>query len=60
MKRGLAAGGPYVPLQLGLLAPSAFSDAFAKTGWTYYYVVTAEDLDGDESTPSSELSAVPT
>jgi endonuclease I len=55
VKRGLAAGGPYVALQLGLLGASAFSDAFAKTGRTYYYVVTAEDLDGDESTPSSEV-----
>ncbi|MCS5637218.1 MAG: endonuclease [Myxococcota bacterium] len=56
VKRGLAAGGPYVALQLGLLGASTFSDAFAKTGWTYYYVVSAEDADGDESTPSSEVA----
>ena len=56
VKRGLAAGGPYVDLQLGLLALSEFSDVSAKTGWFYYYVVTAEDSDGDESAPSGELA----
>jgi hypothetical protein len=56
VKRGLAAGGPYVDLQLGLLALSEFSDVSAKTGWFYYYVVTAEDGDGDESAPSGELA----
>lgn len=55
--RGLAAGGPYVELHLGLETVSEFSDVFVQTGRIYYYVVTAVDLDGDESVVSAEVSA---
>ena len=58
VRRGLAAGGPYVELHVGLLGVSTFSDASAKTGWTYTYVVSAEDADGDESAPSSEVEVI--
>jgi endonuclease I len=56
--RALAPGGPYVALQLGLLTSSQFTDVSVNSGSFYYYVVTAVDLDGDESVLSAEL-AVP-
>jgi endonuclease I len=56
--RALAPGGPYVPLQLGLLTSSQFTDVSVNSGSFYYYVVTAVDVDGDESVLSAEL-AVP-
>ena len=55
--RGLAPGGPYVELHLGLETVSEFSDVFVQTSRIYYYVVTAVDLDGDESLVSAEVSA---
>jgi hypothetical protein len=55
--RALVPGGPFVALHLELLAGSEFSDLFAQTGHLYYYRITAVDLDGDESVPSSEVSA---
>jgi len=56
VKRGLAPGGPYVDLNLGLLVTSDFIDHSAKSGWLYYYVVTAENTGGEESADSLELA----
>jgi len=42
-----------------VLANSAFVDTTAINGTTYYYVVTAEDTIGNESTASTETSAIP-
>ena len=56
LQRGLAPGGPYVDLHLGLLTASDFVDHSAKSGWLYYYVVTAENAGGEESLPSNELA----
>ncbi len=56
--RALAPGGPYLPLQLGLLISSQFTDVSVNSGSFYYYVVTAVDVDGDESVLSAEM-AVP-
>lgn len=48
--------GPSITLHGGLLASSHFTDVSAQIGGLYAYSVTAEDLDGDESAPSAELS----
>ncbi len=58
--RSDTAGGPYTALQGGLQAPSFFLDSTVVNDSTYYYVVTAEDASGNESTESFEVSATPT
>jgi hypothetical protein len=56
--RTLGPGEPYAPLQPGLLPSSLFTDVSVNSDSLYYYVVTAEDVGGDESLPSAPL-AVP-
>lgn len=42
------------------LTSSEYTDNDVTAGTTYYYVVTATDLSGNESDPSNEVSATPT
>lgn len=56
--RGESLGGPY-PLPVGIvLAPATtFVDNGLTSGTTYYYVITAEDTDGNEGDVSDEAFA---
>jgi len=56
--RSTTQGGGYSAIASGL-SGSAYSDASAVNGTTYYYVVTASDNDGNESSQSSEAQATP-
>ena len=55
--RATSAGGPYTQLNGSPLAASEYDDASVVNGTTYYYVVTAVDLTGNESGQSSEVAA---
>ena len=55
--RGFSSGGPYSNIVSGLTS-TAHSDAGLANGTTYYYVVTAENANG-ESAYSSEAFATP-
>lgn len=57
--RGTATGGPYTQLNGSLVAASAYNDATAVNGTTYYYVVSAVDTVDNESGTSAEVSAAP-
>jgi fibronectin type 3 domain-containing protein len=54
--RSVTQGGPYSPLATAI-AGLTYSDSTVKTGTTYYYVVTAVDDQGRESTYSGEAAA---
>jgi arabinoxylan arabinofuranohydrolase len=56
VKRSLASGGPYFVAATGL-ATNSFSDTKLASGTTYYYVVSAENADG-ESANSPQASAL--
>ncbi|NIP54879.1 MAG: hypothetical protein GWN94_05485, partial [Phycisphaerae bacterium] len=55
--RSTSSGGGYVRI-VANLTTSAYSDGDVDNGITYYYVVTAEDLNGNESGYSDEVSAM--
>ena len=57
--RATSSGGPYSLVSGSLLSTSAFSDTGVTNGTTYFYVVTASDLAGNESADSGEASATP-
>ena len=55
--RGTVPGGPYS--KINSLDPAlTFDDATVESGMTYYYVITAEDGNGVESTYSNEAQVV--
>jgi len=56
--RGTKAGGPYTPLNAGLVTGTAYTDNTVQSGQTYYYVVTAVDANNVESGYSNEAEAV--
>jgi hypothetical protein len=56
--RGIQSGGPYSLTDSARQASITFSDASVQAGNTYYYVVTAVDVSGVESTFSNEAQAV--
>jgi fibronectin type 3 domain-containing protein len=59
--RSLYSGGPYSRIDLTVVRDTSFKDDGVLAGKMYYYVVTAEDLDGNESGYSNEAPAtVPT
>lgn len=57
--RSLFNGGPYSEISGGLVTSSFFNDATAMNGTEYFYVVTAEDLSGNQSFDSLQASATP-
>jgi hypothetical protein len=57
--RATASGGPYTPLNGALLPTSDYVDTDVMTDVTYYYVVTAVDINDNESAASDEASATP-
>jgi hypothetical protein len=59
--RGTATGGPYSKLNSGSIVTTSFSDSTVKSGSTYFYVTTAVNSAGAESTKSNEVRAtIPT
>jgi fibronectin type 3 domain-containing protein len=56
--RGTAATGPYSQVNLSLNASMNYSDGTVKSGQTYYYVTTAVDSSGVESSHSNQVQAV--
>lgn len=59
--RGTQAGGPYVQINSSLQVSTAYTDSTVQLGTTYYYVVTAVDSTGTESSYSNQASAaIPT
>ena len=66
VKRAMANGGPYANIATGvILSRPYFTDSNVVAGTPYYYVVTAvndtspSNPGGEESAPSSQLSALP-
>ncbi len=59
VKRATTTGGPYSTLNGTLLTVSAYTDNAVVNGTTYYYVVTATDNAANESSASTEASALP-
>jgi len=57
--RSTTAGGPYTRITTSLVTVSAYTDAGLTNGTTYYYVVTAQDVGGSESTNSNEVNVTP-
>ena len=57
--RSPLSGGGWVKVNDALLASSDFVDEGLQNARTYYYVVTAVDGSGNESTYSNEVSALP-
>jgi hypothetical protein len=59
--RGGAVGGPYTKLNSSPDITTAFTDTSVSAGQTYFYLTTAVDSNGMESTFSNEVSAaIPT
>ena len=58
VKRGSANEGPYATLASDLTA-SSYTDLDVTNDTTYYYIVTAVDVDRNESFPSREVHATP-
>ena len=56
--RGSASGGPYSKVNSALDVTAAYSDDSVVAGQTYYYVATAVDGSGMESSYSNEAQAV--
>jgi HYDIN/CFA65/VesB family protein len=59
--RGTSSGGPYTRLNAGADASTTYADSSVSAGKSYYYVVTAVNSSGVESSDSNEVSAtIPT
>ncbi len=56
--RGTASGGPYTKLNSSLVPSLTYQDTTVQSGQTYYYVTTAVDGSGNESTYSNQAQAV--
>ncbi len=56
--RSTVSGSGYVQINSSLVAASTYTDATVVSGQTYYYVTTAVDASGEESTYSDEVQAV--
>jgi ASPM-SPD-2-Hydin domain-containing protein/centrosomal CEP192-like protein len=56
--RGTVSGGPYAKINSALDYALSYSDSTVKSGQTYYYVTTAVDSSGVESSYSTQVQAV--
>ncbi|MDF7806469.1 sulfatase-like hydrolase/transferase [Pontiellaceae bacterium B12219] len=57
VKRSETSGGPYTPIAGAEPTASTYTDTGLTTGQTYYYVVSAKNMDDVESSDSAEVSA---
>jgi fibronectin type 3 domain-containing protein len=55
--RGATSGGPYAKVNPVLNASTSYTDNSVQAGTTYYYVSTAVNGSGTESTYSNQLQA---
>ena len=55
--RSTTSGGPYTILNSSLISLTNYSDLMVQSGYTYYYVTTAVNNQGEESTYSNEATA---
>ena len=55
--RGTVSGGPYIKIASGI-ASTLYTDSTVSSGQTYYYVTTAVDNTGQQSTYSNQTTAV--
>ena len=58
MYRSQASGVGYVKVNLSPVVGLSYTDTTVASGQTYYYVTTAVDSGGDESTFSEEIQMV--
>ena len=56
--RSTTSGSGYVLMNGSLVGPDAFADTTVQSGTTYYYVTTAVDGSGNESSYSNEAQAI--
>src|SRR6266481_3274494 len=56
--RGVQSGGPYTKLNSTPVVLTIYTDSTVQSGQTYFYVVTAVDLNNLETVHSNEVSAV--
>jgi len=56
--RGGTSGGPYSKINSALSPAASYIDSSVQAGQTYFYVVTAVDQNGKESSDSSQVQAV--
>ena len=56
--RGTVSGGPYTRLNSGLESSTSYTDSTPQAGQTYFYVTTAVDDNGTESSFSNQAQAV--
>jgi len=57
--RSLAPGGPYERINDELITDTCYTDTALTNGVTYYYVITAVDLLGNESAYSEHVASIP-
>ncbi len=55
--RGTVSGGPYTKINSALISNTTYNDQAIQSGHTYYYVTTAVNNQGQESTYSNQASA---
>jgi fibronectin type 3 domain-containing protein len=55
--RGSQSGGPYTKINSALDASTTYTDSSVQAGQTYYYVTTAVDSSGAESSYSNQIQA---
>ncbi len=55
--RGSQSGGPYTKINLALDASTTYTDSSVQAGQIYYYVTTAVDSSGAESSYSNQIQA---
>jgi hypothetical protein len=59
--RGVISGGPYSKINSSVDSTTSFNDGSVASGATYFYVTTAVDSDGTESSYSNQVkAAIPT
>jgi fibronectin type 3 domain-containing protein len=56
--RSTTSGSGYILVNGGLVGGLAYTDTSVQSGTTYYYVTTAVDSSGDESSYSNEAQAI--
>ncbi|MDF7807252.1 sulfatase-like hydrolase/transferase, partial [Pontiellaceae bacterium B12219] len=59
VKRASVSGGPYTPLPGATPTDNSYTDSSVSNGTSYYYVVSAVNIEDEESADSTEVEAVP-